>query len=129
MPAGHKLFSRNPLRRTSDRIQAWSAFLIIMTLMLVSPWAGWYVARGTYRDEVRTAEWQRLHRFQVQAVLLEDPYAPSGGANGQGAPALPMTARASWSGPGGAPHAGTIVADPDMRDGSKRMIWVDERGA
>ena len=130
MSGGRTVRRRNPLRRRSDRIQAWSAFLTIMTLLLVSPWVARYVARETYRDEVQASAWERQHRFQVPAVLLEDPSQLAGDTTDEGPPPPPpVSALASWVGPDGVARTGNVSAEPDRRAGSTQLIWVDDRGA
>jgi hypothetical protein len=125
MPGEGKVLRRNPLQRRSDRIQAWSAFLTIMTLLLASPWSAWQAARMTYRDEVRAGEWERQHRFQVPAVLLEDPPAAVGS---QGPPTRSAAVLASWVSPDGVARTGSVPVEPGRRSGSTQTIWVDDDG-
>src|SRR4051812_27820268 len=120
--------ARNPLRRTSDRIEAWLTFLTIMTTLMLAPWAGWWAARVTYQEDVQASEWERLHVFQVVAVLLQDPSIQSASmSDGQLAPStVPTSAR--WIGPDRATHIGVVFADIGQRAGSAVTAWVDERG-
>jgi hypothetical protein len=128
MPGQRNPIRRNPLRRRSDRIQAWSAFLTIMALMLATPWSAWHAARMTYRDEMRAAQWDRQHRFEVPAVVLEDPSTAVGGV-GSVATNQPVTMRVSWTGPDGATRFGLILVEPTWRSGDDLLIWIDDRGA
>jgi hypothetical protein len=120
---------RNPLRRTSDRIEACTTFLMIMTMLLVAPWAAWSVTRHTYRDGVRMTAWERQHRIQVPAVLLEDVSRPAGTTTADDSRLQSVSAPARWVGPDGAPRTGTIVTGPDRRAGTTQLIWVDAQGA
>ena len=115
----------NPLRRTSDRIEAWSFFLTVMTMLLVAPWAAWSMAGHTFRADEQATEWERQHRFQVAAVLLEDAATPAEVAAGAGAP----SARARWTGPDGVVRTATIPTQPGQRAGHTEPIWVNEQGA
>jgi hypothetical protein len=115
---------RNPLRRTSDRIESWLTFLVVMAILLLAPWTGWYAARSVYQDGVRTAAWQREHRFAVTAVLLEDAAA----ADGTRSASSPRTP-ARWIGPDNAVHIGLIFAEAGARRGGTVPLWVDEHGA
>jgi hypothetical protein len=119
---------RNPLRRTSDRIQALLTFLVIMTVLMIAPWAGWWAGRTTYRDEMRAIAWERQHRFQVVAVLLEDADLPVGNPS-DGVPPLTMQTSARWTGPGDVIHTGKVVAEVGKRAQSSMPIWIDEHGA
>jgi hypothetical protein len=122
-------WTRNPLRRTSDRLQAWLTLPLIVAMLLIGPWAGRWAAGAMYRDGIRANAWERQHRFPVTAVLLRDT---SGWVNatGNGVAAPPsMPARARWTGPDGAVHIGTVYADAGARRGSTMAIWVDDHGA
>src|SRR4051794_22107876 len=65
-------WSRNPLRRTSDRVEAWVTMTLIVAMVLIAPGLADKAANGTYRHDVRTTAYEKAHRFAVQAVLLED---------------------------------------------------------
>ena len=131
MWAGHlarrKGLEENPLRRTSDRVEAWLTLVLIAAMVLVASWAAWTAARATYRDDVRLVAYERMHRFRVEAVLLEDAPWPAAAAGGQTAPrSVPTMAR--WPSPDGAIHTGTVFADAGPRAGSAVVPWVDDRG-
>ena len=129
MSAQHDARQRNPLRRRSDRIEAWSTFLTIMAMLLVAPWTAWSVARHTFREDVQATEWQQQHRFQVTAVLLEDPVLPPDVTAGEGPPPSAGSARATWTGPDGLTRIGTVDTGAGHRAGTTQLIWVDERGS
>jgi hypothetical protein len=119
---------RNGLRRTSDRIQAWLAFLLLTTMVLAAPFAAWSIAGRTYRGETRAEDWERAHRFLVTAQLLRD--APEAGDQaGDATPARPSRGTlARWTGPDESVHTGLVVADFGSRLGSSVPIWVDDQG-
>jgi len=122
-------WGRNPLRRTSDRIEALLTFVVIMTMLLIGPWVAWSAGRATYRNDVRTTAWERQHRFAVTAVLLQDA-ARWTGATGAGMPPPASTeAAARWTGPDGTVHIGPVPAYDGALRGSTVRIWVDETGA
>lgn len=121
---------RNPLRRASDRIEAATTFLVIMTMLLLVPWVGWRTAETTYRNEVRASAPDRQRRFHVAAVLLADAVLPraEAGADGQPAPTT-VPAPVRWTGPDGAVHTGMAPASVGSRERSTVEIWVDENGS
>jgi hypothetical protein len=124
----HPVRRRNPLRRRSDRIEATLTFVLVMTMLLIAPWAAWSIAGQTYRDEVRAGDWDRSHRFSVTAELLRD--AP--GADNRAADAItaaPQGTQARWTGPDQVVHVGPVPADYGSRQGSTIKIWIDEYGA
>jgi hypothetical protein len=121
-------WTRNPLRRTSDRLEAWLTFLLIMILLLIAPWAGWWAGRERYRDDIRANDWERQHRFAVTAELLEDGSRSVGRAPDDVPAPRSVLTPARWTGPDGAVHAGRIFAGPVRKAGSTVQIWVDEHG-
>ena len=122
-------WSRVPLRRRSDRIQAWLNLLVVMAMVVIAPWAGWRAASTAYRSEVRANEWERQHHRPVVATLSQDApvrYA----AGGEAAPASEtVSVPASWTGPDGVAHTGTVPVAGGTRAGSTVTVWVDDRGA
>src|SRR5215217_6626903 len=111
--------TRNPLGRPSDRIEAGLTLVLILTMLLIAPWAGWWAARETYRQDLRTSAWESQHRFDVTAVVLEDaPGWTSAGSDGLPPPPDALLAPARWTGPNGSMHTGMVFADSGVRRGS-----------
>jgi len=85
-------WTRNTLRRASDRIEAWLTLVLVLTMLVVAPGVGWWAARTTYQNDMRATAWDRQHRFPVDAVLLDDGSGwPAGGGNGLPPPAPALT--------------------------------------
>jgi hypothetical protein len=121
--------TRNPLRRGSDRIEAGVTLALILTMLLIAPGAGWWAARETYRQDLRTSAWESHHRFAVTAVVLEDaPGWTGAGSDGLPPPPQSLLAPARWTGPDGVVHTGMVFADSGVRRGNPVQIWVDETG-
>src|SRR5690349_11246473 len=108
---------RNPLRRGTDRAEAWLNAVLLITLVLAGSTLATYTSRGAYRTEEKAAAWDRAHRFEVWAVLTGKPAAPQG------------TAPAKWKAPDGTERSGPVAATPNTAAGARVPIWVDERGA
>lgn len=117
---------RNPLRRRSDRVEAWFTVLLAGVLLLAGPLLAWRAGQVAYRNEVRASTWERQNRFQVQAVLqndaagyvdLTDEAAPVQGA-------VP----ARWTAPDGTARTGSVVPPQDARAGSSVRVWTDIHG-
>jgi hypothetical protein len=121
-------WSHNPLRRTSDRVEAWATMVLIVVMILIAPWLAAKAAHGMYRDDIRTTAYEEAHRFAVRAVLLEDAswYADSTEASRPPPDFVPTLAR--WSFPDGIVHTETVLAHVGQRAGSTMVIWVDDRG-
>ncbi|MCU7726010.1 hypothetical protein ODJ79_19980 [Actinoplanes sp. KI2] len=108
---------RNPLRRGSDRVEAWLNAVLLITLALAGSAMAVGTSRGAYRAEEKAAAWDRTHRFEVWAVLVSKPAAPQG------------TAQARWKAPDGSPRTGPVTAALSTAAGAWVPIWVDETGA
>ena len=112
---------RSPLRRGTDRVEAWLNAILMITMVLAGSTLATGTGRGAYRAEQRAAAWDRAHRFEVTAVLVSAPAASRGMA--------PGIAQARWKAPDGAARTGPIAAAPGTAAGAQVPIWVDSRGA
>jgi hypothetical protein len=108
---------RSPLRRGTDRAEAWLNAVLLITLVLAGSALATCTSRDAYREEEKAAAWDRTHRFQVWAMLMSKPAAPQGAA------------QASWKAPDGTRRTGLVVATVDTAAGAWVPVWVDERGA
>jgi hypothetical protein len=119
-------WGRNPMRRTSDRVEAWSTLVLVTAMLVVAPWVASRAAHSVYRDDVRTTAWETQHRVQVDAVLLQD--ARKDPSHDGSPPARSAPAIARWSGRDATVHTGTVYADEGTRAGQTIRIWIDDRG-
>ncbi|WP_405855642.1 hypothetical protein OG407_05835 [Streptomyces sp. NBC_01515] len=115
----------NPLRRTSDRIEAWTRLLLGVLLLFAAPLACVLAVQAMYHHEQDRAEQQRGSRDPVQAKLIgstptEDLYTVRGvvGAKGK--------AVAHWS-VRGREKTGIATVTVDSLSGTVITIWVDRR--
>jgi hypothetical protein len=121
--ARRMFWTRNPLRRTPDRIQAWLTLGLALTMLLAAPEIGWWAARMAYQSGMGATAWEWQHRFPVDAVLLGD----GSGWPVDGAP--PTLTPARWKNPDGAMQTGMIFTGEKQRSGTTVRIWVDDSGA
>jgi hypothetical protein len=119
-------WGRNPMRRTSDRVEAWSALVLVMAMLVGAPWAASRAAHSVYRDDVRTTAWETQHRVQVDAVLLQDARQDPADDGSEHPRSVPAIAR--WSGRDAAVHTGTVYVDEGSRAGHTIRIWIDDHG-
>jgi hypothetical protein len=117
---------RSPLRRRTDRIEAWITALLLAVFLIGAPAAGatagaWMQHQGWLEQRAQ----QSWH--QVPAVLLKT------------APALPnfdlrtswnydVMTLARWFGPGGRQLAGQVPAMPGTPAGTTVQAWVNGFG-
>ena len=119
-------WGRNPLRRTSDRIEAWASLLLMGTMLVIGPWAASHAAHAAFRNDVRATAWEMQHRFQVNAVLLQAARQDPGDSTSPPPENVPAVAR--WIGRDGTVHTGTVFADEGSRAGTSVQIWIDDYG-
>jgi hypothetical protein len=117
---------RNPLRRRTDRVEAWLRLALACAVVLCGPvligWAG----TAAYRSVLAATERERGRLYQVDAVLLEDA---AGLAYVRGEEAgWPVPARARWTAPDGRLRTGDVVTDTAAAAGTVIVIWTDAHG-
>ena len=117
------------MRRRSDRIEAWVTFAVVMTILLIAPLAGWWAGRESYRQDVRTNDWERQHRFSVTAVLLQDATATEVAVGDAAVAATVVRTPARWTDPRGLSHSGMVFAGIGAKAGDTVPVWVDDAGA
>ena len=115
---------RNPLRRTSDRMEAALLAILIAAFLCGAPLAGIAagraVAASTARAEHVEAGWHR-----VAAVLLRQ--APGRNHPLFEVPLEPMVP-ARWKAPDGTLRTGEIYAPVGAAAGSTVLVWTDRSG-
>ncbi|MGW3204172.1 Rv1733c family protein [Streptomyces sp. NPDC001135] len=117
---------RNPLRRHSDLVEAWTVLIVTVLLFVVAPLAG--VAAGLRaHDEARTlAAAQRAERHQVRALVIGDPPARVSGT--QGDREHPYRAELRWTEPGKGARTAWARVPAGTRTGDTVAVWFDARG-
>lgn len=113
---------RNPLRRTSDRIEGAVLAVVVVACLAAIP-AGVITGRAVVAGGQRTATRLAAAGHPTAAVLLADPWASS--ASDQ--PPADVPVRARWS-LGGHTYTGTIRVAPGRHRGDTVPIRVDRTG-
>lgn len=107
-----------PLKRGTDRVEFAARILLVLTLMLAAP-LGLVAGRTLTAGLDATVHQQSHDRLQERATLLRDAAAePATGS-------LQTPTPATWLGPDGLAHVGTVPARPGARAGTSVGIWVD----
>jgi hypothetical protein len=117
---------RNPLRRRTDRVEAWLRLALACAVVLCGPvligWAG----TAAYRSVLAATDRERARLYQVDAVLLQDAV---GLAYVRGEEAgWPVPTRARWTAPDGRQRTGELVTETAAPAGSEIVIWTDLHG-
>ncbi|AKN75616.1 MULTISPECIES: Rv1733c family protein [Streptomyces] len=117
---------RNPLRRRSDVVEAWTVLVVAVLLFVVAPLVG--VAAGLHaHDEARAlAAKQRAERHQVRAVVIGD--APERASEVQSDRRHPYRAQVRWSEPGKGVRTAWARVPAGTRAGEPVSVWFDSRG-
>jgi hypothetical protein len=117
---------RNPLRRASDRVEAWIRVGLLAGFLLAGPIAaqaaaGWAHQAGTPGPGAGAGS-----AHPVRAVLLQPAAAVHAGA----APAstAQVWVRARWDSPGAPARSGEVLAPLGSPVGSVVTAWVDASG-
>ena len=123
-PVRRFLLGSGPLKRTSDRLQALSRVVLLLTVLAVVPLAG-LVGTSVSGHLHEIARQQQAHRASVPGTLLFDAApTPSGSGSADDVPTP-----ASWAGADGVPRTGPVPAPAGSRAGSVVRVWVDDAGA
>jgi hypothetical protein len=116
----------NPLRRGSDRVEAWVRIGLIVLFLIASPLAAAALGQLTSAASARAAQAQAASEHQVTAVLdhrvsksSNDPLYGS---------AEFAWAGARWTAPNGQQRAGQVPAPVGSSAGRHITIWVDSAG-
>ena len=113
----------NPLRRTSDLVEAWCR-LALVVLALASLPAAVVVSLHVLAHLEAAAARDATARHAVPATVLDQPRAVA--LPGR---ALPTSvARVTWTEPGREPMAGTAVVPASAVPGSRTTVWVTRGG-
>ncbi|WP_329123716.1 Rv1733c family protein [Streptomyces sp. NBC_01353] len=122
----------NPLRRTTDLIEAWVALTAVVLLALAVPTAGWISGVRTDASLQRAVQAQYRLRQPTTArvVRLADTPAP-GLTSPESADEQPLrrSVVARWTAPDGTPRTGTVTTRRELADpGDTFRLWTDRGG-
>lgn len=115
-----RLFGRNPLLRTSDRIEALMLILAVAVVLVAAPIAG-AVGTAVYSGRTAVYEQQVRTRHTVTATVLADststvrPYSVS------------FDVHARWQ-DRGVQHEDILGWDRPAKAGERLTVWVNDKG-
>ncbi|MFH9959753.1 hypothetical protein ACH4PR_00055 [Streptomyces mirabilis] len=117
---------RNPLRRRSDVVEAWTVLTVAVLLFVGAPLAGAAVGWCRYESAQARAATQRAERQRVSAVLVET--APAAVPSPQGARLPTFRVKVRWTEPGKGPRTGEALVPAGGQRGDRVAVWLDKRG-
>ncbi|PAK21898.1 hypothetical protein CJD44_39055 [Streptomyces sp. alain-838] len=118
---------RNPLRRRTDRVQAWIALGLVLAVLSAAPAAMYAVGDTVHRHYRSTAEHEARTRDHRPAVLVHDaPRHPEPGSDEAKKTRYPVEVR--FTGPDGTTRTGETDVEPGLPADSTVLVWVDATG-
>jgi hypothetical protein len=117
---------RNPLRRTSDRVETYLLTGMLAAGVAGAPFAAQAVGHATYAAALRLERAQEATSHQVRARLLQP--AGSTTANGFVLDAY-VPARARWTSVTGVVRTGQLMAPVGTPKGAMVTVWTNASGA
>lgn len=117
-----------PLRRGTDRVQAWARVMLLAIVLAAAPLA--WAAAGVTGSHLSAMATQQAHaRHRTDAVLLQDAVSTTSSDPTSGTDSVPVaTAPARWITPAGTPRVGTISVETGARAGQKVPVWTGPDG-
>jgi hypothetical protein len=121
----------NPLRRTSDLVEAWLALATLLLILVAAPVIGSLVggvAQDALQQSVRD---QRASRHLVTATVVRKLSRSPLDTDPETTSARDLRSRvvADWTAPDGSGHHGSVLADlKSPHRGDHFRIWTDPHG-
>jgi hypothetical protein len=116
---------RNPLRRRSDVIEAWTVLAVVVLLFVGAPLVGAVAGWWAHGDARALAAAQRAERHSVRAEVVgrtPDSLPSVGGREHT----YPVTVR--WTEPGSGSRTATARVPAGTHRGDTVSVWFDSRG-
>ncbi|MEU0742860.1 hypothetical protein [Streptomyces sp. NPDC006134] len=117
---------RNPLRRRSDVVEAWTALAVAVLLFVGAPLLGAVAARWAHDEARAAADRQQAERQRVRAEVIgrTPDRLPSVQAGGRHS----YRATVRWTEPDGAARTAAARVPAGTRHGETVDVWLDSRG-
>lgn len=121
----------NPLRRTTDLVEAWLAFAALLLIFVAAPLIGAVVgttAQGALQQAVRD---QMQTRYRVTATVVKKVDGSPLDPDPETATNRDRQSRvvADWTGPDGTDRHGTVMANLKIpKPGDHFTLWTDRQG-
>lgn len=116
----------NPLRRGTDRLEAWIRIGLVLAFLIGAPLAGWGAARWVDSAGSQAALAQQASDHRVTAILLRS--LPRGADYPHSVTLKLGWAAARWTAPDGSARTGEVQAPLGARAGSGVQVWTDRTG-
>ncbi|MFE5296187.1 hypothetical protein [Streptomyces sp. NPDC056632] len=121
----------NPLRRTTDLVEAWVALTAAVLLCLAVPLAGWAAVVSADASLQRSVRVQHQERVATVARVVRTADTPAGerAAELAGEQRLRPAVVADWAAPDGSRRTGTVTTDrAHAHPGDTFPLYTDRSG-
>ena len=117
---------RNPLRRRSDVVEAWTTVVVALLLVVGAPLLGAATAWWGYGQAQAIVAEQRAERHRVRATVVDRTPGslPTGQLGGQQS----YRATVHWKTADGTEKSTTARVPAGARDGDTVGVWLDSHG-
>lgn len=115
---------RNPLRRTSDRVQTYLLAGLFVVAAALAPFAAQLASHGAYAAARSTERAQHASTHLVSAKLTE---AARGTVTANGV-STEVAVQATWTSVSGAHRTGQVLAPAGAPDGGAVKVWTNADG-
>jgi hypothetical protein len=117
---------RNPLRRTSDRVETAVLAALVVTFLVAGPLVALACGSTVHATAQRTQVAERSSRYQIRAVVLNEASQENTG-NVRLTPEIPEV-RVRWSAPEGNVVTGEVPVSPGTADHTTVLLWTTRDG-
>jgi len=115
---------RNPLRRGTDRAEAWIRVILVLAFLIGAPMACWGAGHWAGAVAPTAARARQAGEHRVQATLLRGVPGSSDSFT-----ELNLSwVKARWPVPGGAVRTGYVQAPAGSRAGRTEQVWLGRSG-
>ncbi len=122
---------RNPLRRTTDLVEAWLALAAVTLILVAAPLIGAVVGSAAQDALQRSVREQRQARHEVSATVVKRVDSPPFDPDPETSTARDRHSRvvADWTAPEGTRRHGTVPTSlKNPRPGDHFTVWTDRQG-
>ncbi|MFD5285506.1 Rv1733c family protein [Streptomyces rubrogriseus] len=119
-------WQRNPLRRRSDVVEAWTKVVVALLLFVAAPALGAATAWWGHGQAQAIVAAQRAERHHVRATVVDR--TPGTLSTGQLGGQHSYRATVHWKAPDGAEKSTTARVPADTRHGDTVDVWLDSHG-
>ncbi|NEC32330.1 hypothetical protein [Streptomyces rubrogriseus] len=119
-------WQRNPLRRRSDVVEAWTKVVVALLLFVAAPALGAATAWWGHGQAQAIVAAQRAERHHVRATVVDR--TPGTLSTGQLGGQHSYRATVHWKAPDGAEKSTTARVPADSRHGDTVDVWLDSHG-